>query len=288
MAKSGRKTKLRSHWRRLFGRGFAAPARVRQAYIAVRALHVFLLVGFLASWFFVDYDLSRIALWLFSSLLISFLSQIFVVNIIGHRFIGHNNFKPSTTAQFFFLLWSVAVGLSSPLSSSLIHRRHHQCPDTDRDPHSPPQKGFGKKILFFAQVYLNFFDEKNFSLREIMRESRRPFFIFFHRAGAYLSLLLSLALYMTFGLEGVFFLQTVPVLVCFVGQFNLVYRTHVPDPSNPNHNHSVDSVIANILTLGEGAHDAYHRAPAKVFYPTDQWLMFDFTGFIIKTLWKKS
>lgn len=268
-------------------RCFFAPARVRQAYITVRALHVLVLLGFVGSFFFVEHDSSKLLLLVSLGVLISFFSQIFVVNIIGHRFIGHANFKPSRTAQFFFLFWTVAVGLSSPLSSSLIHRRHHQNPDTDRDPHSPPQKGALKKIVFFSQVYLNFFDEKNFSMREILRESRRPYFIFFHRAGSYLSLLLSLALFLSLGLEGVFFLQTLPVFICFIGQFNLVFRTHVPDPENPTQNHSVDSIVANLLTLGEGAHDAHHRAPAKVYYPCEHWLMFDFTGFVIKTLWKK-
>lgn len=243
--------------------------------------------GFLSALLISEYSAKNVLLLASTGILISFFSQIFVVNIIGHRFIGHANFKPSRAAQFFFLLWTVAVGLSSPLSSSLIHRRHHQNSDTDRDPHSPPQKGAFKKIFFFSQVYLNFFDEKNFTMREILRESRRPYFIFFHRAGAYLSLLISAVLFFSLGLEGVFFLQTLPVLICFIGQFNLVYRTHVPDPENPNHNHSVDSIIANILTLGEGAHDAHHRAPAKIYYPCEHWLMFDFTGFVIKTLWKK-
>lgn len=277
--------------RRMASRLLSAPRTVRYAFVSVRAFHIGIFVfGIAALLFGFGFNeatpgmLIRLAC---ASLIISVLSQIFVVNIIGHRFIGHANFAPSRLAQFLFLGWTVAVGLSSPLSSSLLHRRHHQNPDTDRDPHSPPNLGFLERVRFFARVYFNFFDEKNFRMREIIRESRRPFFIFLHRNGAYLSLGISLVLWLTLGLEGVLFIQTIPVLVCFIGQFNLVYQTHVPMQENPKQNRSVDSVIANILTLGEGAHESHHRAPREIFYPSNNPLMFDLTGFIIKTVWKQ-
>lgn len=262
-----------------------APEAVRYAYAFVRAFHLAIFALYIGTVLSEPSDLSMSIVW--GGLVLSALSQIFVVNVIGHRFIGHNSFRPSRNAQFMLLLWTIFAGLSSPLSSALLHRRHHRYPDSERDPHSPPPTFSTPGLRFVAVVYFNFFHEKNFSFSDVFRESRRPFFIFFHRYGAILSLAMSAVLFATVGLEGLFFLQTLPVLVCFVGQFNLVNLTHVEDEDRPGEMRSVDSICANLLTLGEGAHNSHHRAPRQVFYPSDHFLMFDLTGYIVQSIWKK-
>lgn len=267
-------------------RALYSPEAIRCAFVSVRALHVVIFLAFVAAWV-VGSTFGSIAPLMAICVVFSILSQIFVVNVIGHRFIGHANFRPSRLSQALFLAWTVIVGLSSPLSSGLIHRRHHRNSDTELDPHSPKRSNLREKLGFFSLVYLNSFNEKNFSTFDIMRESRRPYFIFFHRNGAYLSLLVSVLLFSTLGLKGIFFLQTIPVFICFIGQFNLVYQTHVPLEDDASKNHSIDSVRANILTLGEGAHSAHHRNPGQIFYPNERPMMFDLTGFIIKSMWTR-
>lgn len=270
-----------AHVRRVT-RIFVSPQLIRYGFASVRALHALVLIAVLIRAFTVGFSPSGglVA----AGLAIAIASQIFVVNIVGHRFIGHAGFSPSALTSFLLLLWTVLAGLSSPLSSSLLHRRHHQNPDSERDPHSPPH-GSAAMVPFFARIYFNFLFEKNFSMREVMRESRRPFFIFFHRYGAYISLAASAVLYTMLGLEGLFCLQTIPVLICFLGQFNLVFLTHVPEKQGSNH--SVDSVLANVLTLGEGAHASHHQMPRKTFYESDRIAMFDLSGYLIKSIWKK-
>lgn len=275
----------RRNFLKSFLRAKNSPQRVRHAFMLVRALHIAVFLFFVGSLLSGSRSDSFFVIAVFS-LGLAMASQIFVVNVIGHRFIGHRNFSPSRGAQFFLLAWSVIVGLSSPLSSSLLHRRHHASPDTDNDPHSPPTSGsFKDHARFFARIYFNFFDEKNFSFREVLRESRRPFFLFFHRNGADLSLIVSVVLFFSIGLHAVFFFQTIPVLTCFIGQFNLVYQTHVENPNSPGEKHSVDSALANFLTLGEGAHASHHAAPGRVFYPSERLSLFDLTGFVIRAIW---
>ncbi|CAN5460346.1 hypothetical protein BH10BDE1_BH10BDE1_07960 [soil metagenome] len=278
-------SKRKIRWKRVW-RALYSPEAIRYAFVSVRALHVVVFLAFVTA-AFVGFDFGSVMPFAAICVVVSVLSQIFVVNVIGHRFIGHANFRPARFSQIFFLAWTVIVGLSSPLSSGLIHRRHHRNSDTDLDPHSPKRANLREKLGFFALVYLNSFNEKNFSTLEIMRESRRPYFIFFHRNGAHLSLLVSVFLFATLGLKGIFFLQTIPVFVCFIGQFNLVYQTHVPLEADTSKNHSIDSVRANILTLGEGAHNAHHRNPRQIFYPNERPMMFDLTGFIIKSMWMR-
>ena len=66
--------------------------------------------------------------------------SLFFQTFFLHRYVSHNMFKMNTFwEKAFFIATFIAQGSSflNPVAYGLLHRKHHEHSDTNKDPHSP-------------------------------------------------------------------------------------------------------------------------------------------------------
>ena len=82
---------------------------------------------------------SWIAFWVALAL---YALRMFAITGFYHRYFAHKAFKTSRALQFAFALIGAASVQRGPLWWAAHHRHHHRHADTERDIHSPLQRGF--------------------------------------------------------------------------------------------------------------------------------------------------
>jgi stearoyl-CoA desaturase (delta-9 desaturase) len=95
--------------------------------------------------------------------------SIFCQTFYLHRYGAHRMFTMSPrTERFFHFLTAFSLGSSFlvPRAYAILHREHHAYSDTEKDPHSPHFRGFGKMMWETKVRY------EGFSQRKIVPESR--------------------------------------------------------------------------------------------------------------------
>ncbi len=68
--------------------------------------------------------------------------RMFALTGFYHRYFAHRSFRTSRTLQFTFAVIGASCVQRGPLWWAAHHRNHHQCADTELDPHSPSLRGF--------------------------------------------------------------------------------------------------------------------------------------------------
>lgn len=195
------------------------------------------------------------------------------VNISLHRYYSHKSFKTSKLKEFILLLSSIPTSLGSPAMWASIHRMHHSCSDTDKDPHNPVNGsiktwfGFWPKTKIPKRFIVPFLSTK--SLKFV---HKNYFFINF-------SILFTLIL-IDIKLAG--FLYALPAIGCFHGAQSIGvlphkwgYRTYNTSDLSKN------NWLASILALGEGWHNNHHANPGR-WWQGEKWWEFDPPAFMIK------
>lgn len=258
---------------------------IDRSYKAVRLVHALVFGAAI-----VFLDSSQISsVYAIISFVLSFLAVTFGVNIINHRYCAHRLFETGSVTSFFLLFFHAFVGLNSPITSSVMHEAHHKYSDTDLDPHPYPRV-FLRKLIFFFRIYFHTLYVAP-SLKRVLFHSRRNWFLFFHKYGGVIHLILTFALFMV-GLKYLFFLQTIPVLMAFLCHYWLAGPLHSAKNINADtRDYSIDSALLNVLTLGEGSHHLHHKYPKAVYLPLSLgnrkvWY-FDLTGYLIKLFFRR-
>lgn len=72
----------------------------------------------------------------------AYLVRMFGITAGYHRYFAHRTFKTGRVFQAVLALLGCASAQLGPLWWAAHHRHHHAWSDTERDPHSPRQKGF--------------------------------------------------------------------------------------------------------------------------------------------------
>ncbi len=192
--------------------------------------------------------------------LISFLWwQFLVITVMSsgyHRYFSHQSFEAPLWYEFYVLILGPLSGALSCLLWAGIHRMHHAEADTSEDPHSPAYVGFWPVFL------------STFSLEKLPRKYTRdlavnPRIMFFHKhryklkAASLLLLLLILPLkwFLVFAISPMLWGYLAFGLVNTIG-----HRQGFPE----------NTIVANILTPGEGNH-AYHHKHPNEYYITPWW-----------------
>ena len=72
----------------------------------------------------------------------SYFVRMFAVTGVYHRYFSHRTYKTSRLFQFLLAFLGTSATQKGPIWWASAHRRHHKYSDTERDIHSPKQRGF--------------------------------------------------------------------------------------------------------------------------------------------------
>ena len=210
-----------------------------------------------------------------------------------HRYFSHNSYKTGRVFQFVI---AFVGGLSAQLGAlwwAAHHRHHHQYADQPEDIHSPVKRGF-----FWAHIgWLLCHKYAKTELARIPDFAKYPELRWLDRFHAVPPVLLGFGLYYlgeflaprypglnTSGWQLVawgFFVSTVLV---YHATFCINSLTHMIGNRRFNTtDHSRNSLVLALVTMGEGWHNNHHRYPVSTrqgFY----WWEIDMTFYILKVL----
>ena len=193
-----------------------------------------------------------------------------------HRYLSHKSFKTSYWKSRLLIVLSMFNCFGSPIAWCGIHRKHHDAPETEADPHGG-QAGW--------KIWTTFWEPFTVERKFVIDLIKDKWITFIHKH--YLKLLLGT--YFTLALIDwriAVFLISVPAVVTFhsAGMVNVLchkfgYRLfNTPD-------HSTNNTWVNILTLGSGLHNTHHAKPGS-WTNKEKWWEIDFPGWVIKTFFK--
>ncbi|GAB4112194.1 MAG: acyl-CoA desaturase [Acidobacteriota bacterium] len=222
-----------------------------------------------------------------------YLVRMFAVTGFYHRYFSHRTFKASRGWQFLFAVLGASAVQRGPLWWAAHHRHHHRHSDQETDLHSPVQHG-----LYWSHVGW-IISKGNFrtNLAHVRDLARYPELVFLDRFDTLVPALLAAA---TFGMGELleylapglgtsgpqmlvwgFFVSTVVLFhaTCTINSLaHLVGRRRYETGD-----HSRNSFLLALLTLGEGWHNNHHHFPASTrqgFF----WWEIDMTYYLLRVL----
>ncbi len=189
-----------------------------------------------------------------------------------HRYLAHNSFKTGPLRRKFLIAMSIFNCFGSPVLWCGIHRKHHQVPDAEGDPH-------GDQSLW--RVWTTFWKPFSVERKYVADLIRDPFIKFVHQN--YLKILFSSYIILALiDWRIAVFLISIPAVVTFhsAGAVNSIchkwgYRLfNTPDKSTNN-------LFVNLITLGSGLHNTHHAKPYS-WDNKERWYELDLPAWIIR------
>jgi len=222
-----------------------------------------------------------------------YLVRMFGITAFYHRYFSHRSFKVGRVVQFLGAVLGAAATQRGPLWWAAHHRRHHRHSDTEHDAHSPHAHGF-----WWSHVGW-FTNKENFAtdLSEVPDFARFPELRWLDRYDVAVPLLLLLAM---LGLGGLLAwlwpeLGTGPWQMAIWGYcISTVVLFHATSSINslghllgrrvwPTKDHSRNSAVLALLTLGEGWHNNHHWCPGTVRQGF-RWWELDITYYVLRLM----
>ena len=204
--------------------------------------------------------------------------QCFGLEIGLHRYFAHKSFVTGRMRELFLSLASVLTGMGSPISWAGIHRLHHRHADTEKDPHSPYNKGI-LHILFGSY-------NKHIKIPLSMTKDllRSPVLVFFHRNYFKVLFLWAGLLFILGGWKALIFIFCLPLVMVYWATSSGIILNHTLGYRNfETNDQSVNSYLLSFYTLGGGWHNNHHHNPENYSHRYKWWEL-DFCGFCIKWL----
>ena len=218
--------------------------------------------------------------------------SLFVQTFFLHRYASHQMFKmkPMTEKVFFIITW-LAQGSSflHPAAYALMHRKHHEHSDTEKDPHSPVSFNSWIKFMYqTADEYSTFikkvnnrqYKDKSLPRWELIEKigdthtSRISFGVFYFLLYLYFAptywLLLLVPIHILMG----------PIHGFIVNWFG---HKHGYRNFKKLYDNSKNTLFIDFLMLGELYQNNHHKFPTKSNFAF-RWFEIDFGYFIIKVL----
>jgi stearoyl-CoA desaturase (delta-9 desaturase) len=235
---------------------------------------------------------SKTALWV---CLATYLVRVFALTAGFHRYFSHRAFATSRVFQFILAFVGTSAAQLSPIWWASHHRHHHEYSDTPEDIHSPGLKGFWWAHIgwIMCPKYAPAQAER---VGDLLRCPELRFLDKFHVV-APLSLgvsLYALGAYLGTHYPGLhtsgwqlvvwgFFIST--VLVYHV-TFCINSVTHMFGKRRfETRDHSRNSLLLALVTMGEGWHNNHHRYPVSVRQGM-YWWEIDMTYYLLRVLEK--
>lgn len=198
--------------------------------------------------------------------------RMFAVTGFYHRYFSHRTFKTSRFWQFVFGLWGGTAVQRGPLWWAAHHRHHHLHSDQEEDRHSPVQHGFYWSHMGWIICKGNF----RTNIEQVRDLAKFPELVFLDRFDTLVPILFAASTYGFGALLGswfpdlgtsgpqmlvwAFFISTV---VLFHGTCTINSLAHVFGRRRyQTTDHSRNSFLLALVTLGEGWHNNHHHFPA--------------------------
>lgn len=222
----------------------------------------------------------------------------YVIRMFGitggyHRYFSHRSYKTSRVFQFILALLGCSAAQTGPLWWAAHHRHHHRYSDTEHDVHSPIVHS-----IFWGHLGW-IFSEKNFetNYKAVKDLTKFPELVFINRYYHIAPVALAISI---FGLgywaeshlpelgtnrwqmlSWGFFLSTV---FLYHGTFAINSFAHLIGKRRfPTSDHSKNSFLLAIITLGEGWHNNHHYYQASERQGLHWWEL-DISHYILKFL----
>lgn len=219
-------------------------------YHKIRILQGLLLI--FSIWGFMSFDLQYTILGI---LVYCFLETI-GGNIGLHRYFCHKQFTTKKIYHHLLMFFSHYIAVGSVLSWVGQHRWHHDNADTKKDQHSPYFKSL---INIFFGVW-----EMNIPRKYVKDVVKDKTLLLWHR-NYFMFHYIIIVILAIMGFEYLYFLYALPCIMCLISGYVLATVTHYHGYRTYNTNdHSTNSWIANIYTLGEGWHNNHHAFPTRI------------------------
>jgi stearoyl-CoA desaturase (delta-9 desaturase) len=206
--------------------------------------------------------------------------RIFFIGAGYHRYFSHRAFATSRAFQLV-----LAVGAQSTTQKSVLwwatqHRHHHLHSDTERDLHSPRQKGFWYSHVgwIFARR------QDSFDLNKIADFAKFPELMWLSRFELVPAVALAVICYLVAGWSGLvvgFFWSTVLV---YHGTFCINSLAHVHGSKRyVTGDDSRNNWLLALFTMGEGWHNNHHAYQSSVRQGF-RWWQLDLTYYVLKLM----
>jgi stearoyl-CoA desaturase (delta-9 desaturase) len=183
----------------------------------------------------------------------------YLLNILGnwmmlHRYFSHKSFEfKHDFFKWIFTLLSIMSGRGSPLGWAYLHRKHHACSDTDKDPHSP--KYLGYKIFGFGHYKKQEEQMQIFIVKDLITKEQ----LFIHKW--YMCIVLSFVFVLAcISIELLYFAWILPAFLVHLSQNNFNYFGHTSGYRNfETTDDSRNNMYLFPLILGEAWHNNHHH-----------------------------
>src|SRR5579871_4929024 len=206
--------------------------------------------------------------------------RIFAIGAGYHRYFSHRAFSTSRLFQFILALGSQSTAQKSVLWWTAQHRHHHLHSDTERDLHSPRQRGF-----WYSHVGWIFARRQDtVDLTKVADFARYPELMWLHRHELVPAAALAVICWLAGGWSGLvvgFFWSTVLV---FHATFCINSLAHVWGKKRyVTGDDSRNNWFLATFTMGEGWHNNHHAYQSSVRQGF-RWWEYDPTYYILKVL----
>lgn len=187
--------------------------------------------------------------------------RMFAITAGYHRYFAHRSYKTSRAMQFILALLGTTATQKGPLWWASTHRVHHKYSDTERDVHSPKQRGFWYAHMGWWLGTEH--EETKFSLiKDFAKYPELRFLNRFHWVGVLLAMAIAYAIR---GFDG--FLWGYVVSTCFLlhGTFTINSLSHVYGSRRfETTDTSRNNFWLALITMGEGWHNNHHYYQSSV------------------------
>jgi stearoyl-CoA desaturase (Delta-9 desaturase) len=206
--------------------------------------------------------------------------RIFAVGAGYHRYFSHRAYSAGRPFQFVLAIMSQSTAQKSVLWWAAKHRHHHLHSDTERDVHSPRQRGF-----FYSHVGWIFARRHDATdLVKVADFARYPELTWLHKHELVPAILLALLCFILGGWPGLvvgFFWSTVLV---YHATFCINSLAHVRGRKRyVTGDDSRNNWLLALFTMGEGWHNNHHACQSSARQGF-RWWEIDPTFYLLKAL----
>src|SRR5580692_749873 len=206
--------------------------------------------------------------------------RIFFIGAGYHRYFSHRAYSTSRLFQLVLAVGAQSTAQKSVLWWATQHRHHHLHSDTERDLHSPRQKGF-----WYSHVGWIFARRQDYlDLTKIADFAKFPELMWLNRFELVPAVALGVICYLVAGWSGLvvgFFWSTVLV---FHGTFCINSLAHVRGRKRyVTGDDSRNNWLLALFTMGEGWHNNHHAYQSSVRQGF-KWWEYDCTYYVLKLL----
>ena len=206
--------------------------------------------------------------------------RIFFIGAGYHRYFSHRAYATSRLFQLVLAVGAQSTAQKSVLWWATQHRHHHLHSDTERDLHSPRQKGF--LYSHFGWIFAR--RQDSLDLNKIADFAKFPELMWLNRFELVPAVALAVICYLVAGWSGLvvgFFWSTVLV---FHGTFCINSLAHVHGRKRyVTGDDSRNNWLLAFFTMGEGWHNNHHAYQSSVRQGF-KWWEYDCTYYVLKLL----